>query len=640
MSVAWRLAFGLVIVTVLASLAQYFVGNRIAAGVFSNVSKEANEQGADWARVLVAGRDVILTGAAPDEAQKAKLGTAIAEVYGVRRVEDRARLLPQSAPYEWKLSREGNNVTFAGAIPSQRDRLSAQEEVNRQVSTAKWRDNAQLARGAPDNLSKLHEFAAAILSYVDMGSVTASDQKLSAEGVAASPEAFSALQGLLAQAPPGVTIVGAKIAPATVTPYVFTARSTETGMVLTGLAPGLKENEELLGLLRAASLTPVTGSDLRFGTPLKAEPNWAANRAVLIGLLAKLKDAKLSITDGHVEFSGLAPGVFEREQILAALAKLPAELRLEKIEISLPELEAVDNLLPALPAPAAPVFSDIEPTAVPDVTIPLGIEPAQADFDDVAVKTNESKPASPPSAAVSSANWQARHENGRLVLSGNAIAALKESAVRLFSIDAIKDETSAGSSLTLETVETLQRGLDYLARLEEGRLASEEGKISLSGRASTTAIRDEILAALSNTPRASGEIDIALTAPVPPPPASPHRCQGDIDQTERSGVIGFATGKAELNPDSVARLNAVAEILKRCADAKAEISGHTDNQGDAADNRELSQRRAQAVLDWLVKADIAVGRISARGYGDTQPRAGNDTAEGRAKNRRIEFKLY
>ena len=78
----------------------------------------------------------------------------------------------------------------------------------------------------------------------------------------------------------------------------------------------------------------------------------------------------------------------------------------------------------------------------------------------------------------------------------------------------------------------------------------------------------------------------------------------------------------------------------RCAEARLEISGHTDNQGDPDDNRELSEARALAVVEWLVDAGIAPERLTAAGFGDTRPIAPNETADGRAQNRRIEFRLY
>ena len=70
-----------------------------------------------------------------------------------------------------------------------------------------------------------------------------------------------------------------------------------------------------------------------------------------------------------------------------------------------------------------------------------------------------------------------------------------------------------------------------------------------------------------------------------------------------------------------------------------EINGHTDNQGDAAKNLVLSQKRSDAVKAYLVSKGIATERLSAKGFGQTMPVADNATAAGKAKNRRVEFKV-
>ena len=69
------------------------------------------------------------------------------------------------------------------------------------------------------------------------------------------------------------------------------------------------------------------------------------------------------------------------------------------------------------------------------------------------------------------------------------------------------------------------------------------------------------------------------------------------------------------------------------------MSGHTDNVGDKKSNQLLSENRAKAVYDYLVKNGIPADRLTTKGYGDTQPIANNDTEAGRAENRRTEFKV-
>lgn len=101
----------------------------------------------------------------------------------------------------------------------------------------------------------------------------------------------------------------------------------------------------------------------------------------------------------------------------------------------------------------------------------------------------------------------------------------------------------------------------------------------------------------------------------------------------------FETGKAELKPEAYAVLDELVEYLKRKDDERVEIGGHTDNVGKADANMVLSQNRANTVRAYLLMKGIAPERVTAQGYGLTQPVAENDTAEGRALNRRTEVKI-
>ena len=102
--------------------------------------------------------------------------------------------------------------------------------------------------------------------------------------------------------------------------------------------------------------------------------------------------------------------------------------------------------------------------------------------------------------------------------------------------------------------------------------------------------------------------------------------------------VEFQTGKATLIGDSHSRLDVVVEYMTHKKSARIEISGHTDNVGNKNANKSLSQKRADAVRDYLISKGIDGARIKPVGYGDTMPVAPNTTPEGRQKNRRIEAK--
>jgi outer membrane protein OmpA-like peptidoglycan-associated protein len=105
-----------------------------------------------------------------------------------------------------------------------------------------------------------------------------------------------------------------------------------------------------------------------------------------------------------------------------------------------------------------------------------------------------------------------------------------------------------------------------------------------------------------------------------------------------SGGVLFTSGKSELLPAAQLKLNDVAKaLIEQDPDSKMVVEGHTDSQGSAAANQELSQRRAQAVRDYLVSRGIAADRVTAQGFGPTRAVGENTSPEGRANNRRVEI---
>lgn len=108
--------------------------------------------------------------------------------------------------------------------------------------------------------------------------------------------------------------------------------------------------------------------------------------------------------------------------------------------------------------------------------------------------------------------------------------------------------------------------------------------------------------------------------------------------TKIASKIFFESGSDKLKAGSKTQLDDLADILKKYPEANLVIEGHTDNTGDAEKNVVLSQKRCESVKNYLVSKSIDANRLSATGYGQTRPIDDNKTAEGRAKNRRVELK--
>jgi len=116
-------------------------------------------------------------------------------------------------------------------------------------------------------------------------------------------------------------------------------------------------------------------------------------------------------------------------------------------------------------------------------------------------------------------------------------------------------------------------------------------------------------------------------------------CIGRFEILSRTGSINFAPSAAKLETSSTALLDSLYDIVSRCPELVIEIGGHTDSQGKASWNLGLSEQRANAVSAYLVGKGIPAVRMKVAGYGESEPLVPNNTAQNRAKNRRIEFSV-
>ncbi len=135
-----------------------------------------------------------------------------------------------------------------------------------------------------------------------------------------------------------------------------------------------------------------------------------------------------------------------------------------------------------------------------------------------------------------------------------------------------------------------------------------------------------------NTPTVAAP---TVTAPtLPAAPAAPQAAAPDLGRV----AVNFSTGSAAVPASALAGLQQVVVRIRNLPPGSVvEVGGHTDNTGNAAANMALSQRRAEAVRGILIRDGVAPASLTARGYGETQPVATNDTADGRLQNRSTEL---
>lgn len=217
----------------------------------------------------------------------------------------------------------------------------------------------------------------------------------------------------------------------------------------------------------------------------------------------------------------------------------------------------------------------------------------------------------PPPAALAPAVAAARIEDGKLVLEGN----LPDAGAR----DALV--AAARAAHPAESI------VDRLVL--DGRVGPL-GTLTLRGDVASDAARGRLVDGLRKS-LAGIRIDDQLR--VPPAAAQEERIRAFLEGRH----IEFALGSANLTPAGAAILDQLLPLVQGDATTRIEIQGYTDNTGDPVWNRQLSEARAAATRAYLVRKGVAAERLTARGYGDARPIADNASAEGRSRNRRIEF---
>ena len=152
----------------------------------------------------------------------------------------------------------------------------------------------------------------------------------------------------------------------------------------------------------------------------------------------------------------------------------------------------------------------------------------------------------------------------------------------------------------------------------------------------TTATR-QVTARLVHTKQVAEQTLESPQAAAPVAQSASENCHTSIREFLAGKTIEFNTGSAGISSDDVKLLDAMSASVRECPQVQIEIIGHTDARGEPQANLDLSWRRAEAAVTALARAGVTRGSLSATGYGSAAPLASNATAEGRARNRRIEF---
>jgi OOP family OmpA-OmpF porin len=380
------------------------------------------------------------------------------------------------------------------------------------------------------------------------------------------------------EAVPGVRLVNdeTRLVPEA-RPFVWSAERDVARVTLSGSSPLPASKGRLLEAARAAlgGVEVVDQMQLARGAP----PRFDNAALLLIDQIGKLKDGKITISDGQVSLSGMARDLGGREAIAAALKNLP-----EGFSVAANDIKAPPYVFQAYKDPVA-------------LTLTLtGYVP-----------------------------------------DNNVHAAIAAAGGRKFTNEKVVDNLKASIGAPSGFVSAVVPALGALSRLSTGTLVVTDREVKLSGDALFDAAVPQIRAGLARDFPEGWQVKADISVKPAAAPVDPTVCQQLFSDVMAKARIRFEPGRAAIDNDSAGLLDRLIETAMRCPTADIEIAGHTDSDGDVAFNLALSEKRAQAVMDYLVKAGLPAARFTAIGYGSSQPVASNDTEDGKAQNRRIDF---
>jgi outer membrane protein OmpA-like peptidoglycan-associated protein len=242
--------------------------------------------------------------------------------------------------------------------------------------------------------------------------------------------------------------------------------------------------------------------------------------------------------------------------------------------------------------------------------------------------------------------------NAEPTMSAKEKAINEAAAARLQADAAAKAQAENAKRAAAEQAEAAAK-----AEAEKAQAAAEKAKMeaeAANARAEKEKARLENEARMQ-AEKAQMEAEARKKAAVTPPPAvvttqstttTTTQAPVILTQTEQEVMnyamqgVQFETGSAQLMKSSYSVLDNVVNVLKGNSELRLSINGHTDKTGNESANVKLSQSRANACMAYLVSKKISLSRLTAKGYGSSQPVSDNSTAEGRKMNRRVEFTSY
>lgn len=581
-------AYGLALVSV------DYVENRKSA----EARAVLKHHGLDWVSAEPDGMRIVLTGQAPDEASRFRAITVASQITNPAHIRDAMTVPPpEDMPllaYEVEILRNGNSVLMHGLVPAGPDApVDFMDRVSTLTPDIQVSDVlTQSLSPVPDTWGAAAELGLIALSSLNDVRVEITAGSVMVDGVAPSDVDTAALtKKLQGETPEGVTLaVNLRQPRQRLSPFTMRLVNDGDGVAVESCAmESQADATRMADALNAAGGTLAADCNIALGAPDDAWPDVAA---VAIASLSELGRGAITIKDNAVTVlpDGSVPADVLSAQGDALRAALPPSYRVSLL-------------------------------ATKGVTIGEDTGPNLSMTRD-------------PAGAVALKGTVANAQDDAMLASLAAARFGGDQLTRMITID---DDLPNGWGLRALA------GTEALALLSKGRVDVTTDAISVTGETSDPNGANTIEAALISTlgTQAFFSVDVVYVAPPPEqePGLDPRICVADINAVLLDQKIVFAPGSVEVSPEDLETIDAIAAILRDCPDATMEIGGHTDSQGREEMNQLLSQSRAEAILTALASRRVLTGKLSAKGYGETQPIADNSTNAGREANRRIAFRL-
>jgi len=553
--------------------------------------------GHDWAEVQADGLKVILTGTAPDEATRFNALTVVGTEVDTSRVFDQMRIAPTAnlAPprFSAEILRNDSGISVIGLIPAEQDREQLQEALQEIDAGASVTDLLETADyPIPDGWEEALTYAVSALTKLPRAKISASPGRVRITAIADSQQEKERLERDLTRAAPPKLRLGLSItAPRPViTPFTLRYLIDDTGGRFDACsAQDERSRNAIINAARAAGLTGPPTCTIGLGVP---SPNWTAAVESSIRAVAALGQGSVTISDADVTLvamQGTVPAEFDRV--------------VGELENALPQVFALHAVLPEPETDTAAGPPEFSATRSPEGLVQL---------------------------------------RGRL--SDDTLRDMVDSYARAaFGSETVYTVARTAPDLPADWPVRVLAGLEALAALNNGALTVTPDLVELSGLTHDEDGKARIAGMLSQKLGDAQEYTLSITYQPPPKPADappdPEVCEERIAEVQSIQKITFEPGSATVASDSRDAVNQIAEILRECGPIRMEIQGHTDSQGREEMNQQLSQARAQSILNELRARRVPTSSFLAVGYGEKQPIADNGTEDGREDNRRIEFHL-